>query len=67
VIDEFHLDYPIVIDAPGPGGLRSWGVLFESYAVNAIPHAVLIDRQGKVAATGGPGEVLAKAREIAAK
>jgi hypothetical protein len=34
--------------------------------VAAIPHAVLIDRRGKIAAYGSPPEVFAKARRIAA-
>ncbi len=67
VIDEFHLEYPIVIDSPAPEGVRGWGTLYSRYAVTAIPHAVLVDRQGKVVAIGGPGEVFAKARELAAK
>ena len=52
VIDEFHLDYPIVIDSPAPEGVRSWGTLYGQFAVTAIPHAVLIDREGKVVAVG---------------
>ncbi len=41
--------------------------VYGRYAVNGIPHAVLIDRRGKIVAAGEPGEVLAKAREIAAE
>ena len=67
VIDEYHLDYPILIDTPAPEGVRSWGTHYSGYAVDAIPHAVLIDRRGKVVASGPPGEVLAKARRIAAE
>jgi thiol-disulfide isomerase/thioredoxin len=67
VIDEFHLDYPILVDTPAPGGVRSWGRLYSRYAVSALPHAVLIDRRGKIVASGDPGQVLAKARQIAAE
>jgi thiol-disulfide isomerase/thioredoxin len=67
VIKEFHLDYPILVDAPAPDGVRSWGTLFSRYAVNGIPHAVLLDRRGRAVASGDPGEVLAKARQIAAE
>ena len=67
MIDEFHLDYPILVDTPAPAGVRSWGTLYGHYAVNSIPHAVLIDRQGKVVATGEPGEVVIKARQLAAE
>jgi thiol-disulfide isomerase/thioredoxin len=65
VIDEFHLDYPILIDTPALEGVRSWGTLYRYYAVNAIPHAVLIDRQGKIVAAGELGEVVVKARQVA--
>ena len=67
VIDEFHLDYPILIDTPPPGGASSWGTLYGKYAVSAIPHAVLLDRRGQVIAAGTPGEVFDKARQIAAE
>ena len=67
VIDEFQLDYPILIDTAAPEGLRAWGSLYGSYAVDAIPHAVLINRRGKVVTSGPPGKVFAKAREIAAE
>jgi len=67
VIDEFHLDYPILVDTPAAEGVRSWGMLYGRYAVSAIPHAVLINRRGKIVASGDPGEVCAKARQIAAE
>jgi len=67
VIDEFHLDYPILIDTPAAEGVRGWGTLYGRYAVTAIPHAVLLDRRGKVVAAGAPGEVFAKARQIVAE
>ena len=67
VIDEFHLDYPILIDTPAARGRRSWGMLYGRYAVIAIPHAVLIDRRGNIVAAGVPGEVFARARQIAAE
>jgi thiol-disulfide isomerase/thioredoxin len=67
VIHEFHLDYPILVDIPAPDGVRSWGALYGRYAVSAIPHAVLLDRRGRVVASGDPGEVFAKARQIAAE
>jgi thiol-disulfide isomerase/thioredoxin len=67
VINEFHLDYPILVDTPAPVGVRSWGTLYSRYAVSAIPHAVLLDRRGRVVACGDPGEVFAKARQVAAE
>jgi hypothetical protein len=67
VIGEFHLDYPILVDAPAPEGVRGWGTVYSRYAVGAIPHAILVDHRGKVVASGDPGEVFAKARQIAAE
>jgi thiol-disulfide isomerase/thioredoxin len=67
VINEFHLAHPIVVDTPVPEGSRGWGTLYGRYAVSAIPHAVLLDRRGRVVASGEPGEVVARAREIAAE
>ena len=67
VISEFHLNYPILVNTPAPDGARNWGTLYGRYAVSAIPHAVLLDRRGRVVASGDPGDVFAKARQIAAK
>ncbi len=67
VISEFHLNYPILVDTPAPDGARNWGTLYGRYAVSAIPHAVLLDRRGRVVASGDPGDVFAKARQIAAE
>jgi len=67
VIDEFHRGYPILVDTPAPDGVGGWGTLYDRYAVSAIPHAILIDRRGKIVASGVPGEVFARAREIAAE
>jgi thiol-disulfide isomerase/thioredoxin len=67
VIAEFHLDYPILVDTPASEGVRSWGTLYGLYGVSAIPHAVLVDRRGKIVGSGDPQGVLAKARQIAAE
>lgn len=64
VIEEFDLRYPICIDAPAPVGSMAWGQLYDRYAVNAIPHTVLVDRAGRVAARGPLHEVLPKARAL---
>jgi thiol-disulfide isomerase/thioredoxin len=67
VISEFHQDYPILVDTPAPDGVRSLGTLYGRYAVSAIPHAVLLDRRGRVVASGDPGEVFAKVPQVAAE
>lgn len=65
-IEEFRLGYPTLIDAPIPGEPHAWGRLYAHYGVKAIPHSVLIDRRGRIAAAGRPEEVVARARQIAA-
>jgi|GEM_PF-6977303 len=67
VTDEFHLDYPILVDTPSSEAIGGWGTLFGHYSVSAIPHAVLLDCQGRVVTSGVPAEVFAKARQIAPK
>jgi thiol-disulfide isomerase/thioredoxin len=63
LIKEFELNYPICVDVPHEG---AWGELFAAYRVNAIPHAVVVDATGKVAGQGSLGEMIAKAKELAA-
>jgi thiol-disulfide isomerase/thioredoxin len=64
VMREFDLRYPTCVDTPAPPGLTAWGSLFAHYEVSRIPHAIVIDRRGKVAATGELNEILARAREL---
>ena len=52
--------------APPPGG-TTWGVLFDKYAVRGIPHAVLLDQNGTVAATGDLSTILTKAAQLAGR
>lgn len=61
VIKDFDLGYPICIDIPHPG---SWGELFSAYGVKAIPHAVVIDKEGTIAGQGSLEEMLGKAYEL---
>lgn len=64
VIEEFDLAYPICIDVPPPDGATSWGSLFETLGVDRIPHAVLVDREGKIVATGDLSDVALKGLEL---
>ena len=61
-IDEYRLDYPILLDTTeangGPSSLQKW------YGIRGIPHAVAIDKTGQVAAHGSLREVLSKARDL---
>lgn len=64
VIEEKKLKYPILIDSV-KDGQRSWGNLFEKFAVEQIPMTMVIDRTGKIVAYGRLEEMLSKAAEIA--
>ena len=67
VMTDFDLQYPTCIDAPAPPGETSWGLLFDRYGVRTIPHAVLLDQNGTVAATGDLSTILTKAAELAGR
>jgi thiol-disulfide isomerase/thioredoxin len=64
VMKQFDLRYPTCVDTPAPQGATTWGALFAHYEVSRIPHALVIDRKGKVAATGELSDVLSRAREL---
>ena len=67
VMDEFHLEYPTCVDVPPGEGMRAWGDLYGRFAVQAIPHAVAVDAEGRVAAFGRLEEVIAKAHALKTK
>ncbi|MBN1419680.1 MAG: TlpA family protein disulfide reductase [Planctomycetes bacterium] len=61
----FGLSYPICIDAQKPSGASGFGFLSSWYHVRGIPHAVVVDKEGRVAGHGSLDEALRKAEEIA--
>ena len=65
VMKEFEITYPVFVDVPAPEGIRSWGLLYSDFGVTAIPHAFLVDAEGRVAAHGTLDEVAQKARKLA--
>jgi len=65
VMKDFDLGYPVCVDVRPTEETVSWGRLYEQLAVDRIPHAVLVDRQGKIVASGELNEVLLKAFESA--
>lgn len=65
VIADFKMEYPICVDVPPPGRAAYWGAFFEKLGVDRLPHAVFVDRDGKIAATGDLNDVLAKALQTA--
>ncbi|HEV3342039.1 MAG TPA: redoxin family protein [Pirellulales bacterium] len=64
---ELGLDYPILIDAANPDGTHRWGKLFERFAVREIPHAFVVDRQGKIVAHGRLDQMIPRASALAAQ
>jgi thiol-disulfide isomerase/thioredoxin len=64
VMDEFHLGYAVCIDVPDGEEARGWGQFYRRFAVDLIPHAVAVDRQGIVIASGRLEDVLAKASAL---
>ncbi len=45
-MDALHLEFPTCVDVPAAAGYRAWGELFDRFAVQAIPHAVAVERRG---------------------
>jgi thiol-disulfide isomerase/thioredoxin len=67
ILSQFHLDYPICIDVEPEARVETWGELFGKFAVRAIPHAVAVDAEGIVIASGRLEDVVAKASEAVRK
>jgi peroxiredoxin len=61
-IDALKLDFPTCVDVPGAAGANAWGELSGRLAVRSVPHAVVVDGEGKILASGRPEDVLDKAR-----
>jgi thiol-disulfide isomerase/thioredoxin len=57
---DLAIEYPVCIDAPGRQSFSSSGELHEAYGVDHVPHVVVIDRRGKIAASGAVGDMVAK-------
>lgn len=64
IVADLDLGYPIFIDAPAPSGALGFGTLSSSFHVRAIPYAIVVDTQGKVAGHGTLLEMLIRAREL---
>ncbi len=64
VVALYDLRTPICIDAPPPPGGRWFGRLTSQFGVRGIPHAFVIDREGKIAGHGSLDEALMIARGL---
>ncbi|CAN5606689.1 hypothetical protein BH23PLA1_BH23PLA1_30630 [soil metagenome] len=62
VAESFGLDFPTCIDVPTDEG-HPWGSLYAAYAVDRIPHAVLVDPEGQILASGELSEMVLQATE----
>jgi thiol-disulfide isomerase/thioredoxin len=62
LLETFEIDYPVAIDEPSekPG----IGKTYSEYKIETLPHAILIDRQGRIAARGSLSEVLVKHNQL---
>lgn len=63
LLKTYEMEYPVAIDT-SRDERGYWGKTFAAYKINAIPHAVLIDRNGNVAAHGNVNEVLSEAYQL---
>ena len=66
-IEDFHLDYPTVIDVSPREGLKAWGDYFGQCAVFAIPHAMAVGPDGTVLSCGKLNDVAHAAVEWSKK
>lgn len=66
-IDVMKLGFPVCVDGTGAGGSNAWGEFAGRLAVRSVPHYVVVDREGKVAASGSLEDVLSKARALIQK
>jgi thiol-disulfide isomerase/thioredoxin len=64
---EFGLDFPIYIDATPSDGKHVWGEFFEQCAVRELPHALVVDQQGRIVAHGRLDAMIAKAQQLLEK
>ncbi len=64
IMKLYDLQYPIFIDIPRSSPVPGWGQLYEQYGIHGIPHAFVIDREGKIAGQGTLQEVLAIAQGL---
>ncbi len=66
-VADKELGYPILIDSLPREGRRTWGDLFDQFAVQQLPIAFVVDGSGKIIAYGRLEEMLSKAGELASK
>ncbi len=63
-IDAQGVDFPICIDAQGPGDSDAWGQLSSRFAVKSVPDAAVVNREGRIVARGPLQDVLDRTRVL---
>ncbi len=61
----WNAKFPLAIDAPAPAGSGARGALFDKFAVPRVPRTYLIDRAGKIVASGEQGRMISEALRLA--
>jgi thiol-disulfide isomerase/thioredoxin len=67
LVKKFDLRYPIYIDLPNPAKPRGFGAMSAAFAVTGIPHAFVVDQQGRIAGHGQLEHVLEIATLVRAR
>jgi thiol-disulfide isomerase/thioredoxin len=67
LLQEYKLSYPICEDAPPAEGQNGWGETFAAYGVSAVPHAILVDPDGKGVERGTLSDVYGAAIDLMSK
>jgi len=63
LLELYKIEYPVAVDEADEQG-ASWGRTFSDYKIHGIPHAVLIDRSGNVAAHGRVESVISELNRL---
>jgi multisubunit Na+/H+ antiporter MnhE subunit len=67
LLQDHKLVHPVCVDVRAAGETDGWGRTFTAMGVNMVPHALLIDRDGKVVDRGTLSDVLDAALELMRK
>ncbi len=67
MLRDYEINYPIFIDIPPGDSAKTWGLLFDRYHVQAIPHAFVVDQNGRIAGHGNLETVMRMANSLVAE
>jgi hypothetical protein len=63
-MDEARVSFPICVDGEPSRTADPFGPLFTEFAVPSVPHAVVVDADGVIAARGRLKDVVEKANAL---